>query len=142
MKILKYLFKGMLFGCTTYAITMLIGFLAVGNSIIFADATQNAISIICYIITCIGFFVPSVIYENEKLVLPVRIIIHMGIGYIVFILSAYAAGWIPHGSFTPLWWILAISSGVIIWFGFYIYNIKQAKIINKNLPKKGLNKKK
>ena len=82
MKILKYLFKGMLFGCTTYAITMLIGFLAVGNSIIFADATQNAISIICYIITCIGFFVPSVIYENEKLVLPVRIIIHMGIGYI------------------------------------------------------------
>ena len=41
----------------------------------------------------LGFGVPSVIYRKDSLPMPIRVIIHMGIGCAVYTVVAYAVGW-------------------------------------------------
>ena len=70
----------------------------------------------------LGFGVPTIVYQNEKLPMPIRVIIHMGIGCIVYTIVAYAVG-LMGGAATIGQGILiaAIQLGVafIIWFFFF-----------------------
>ena len=76
------------------------------------------------ILTGIGFGVPTVIYRNDSLPMPVRVLIHMGIGCVVYTIVAYAVGWI--GEARTIWQgILAVAMRLliafIIWFLFMRY---------------------
>ena len=42
----------------------------------------------------LGYGVPTIIYRKESLPLPIKIIIHMGIGTAIYLGVAYAVGWI------------------------------------------------
>ena len=42
----------------------------------------------------LGFGVPSIVYRKDNLPMPIRVIIHMGIGCVVYTVVAYAIGWI------------------------------------------------
>lgn len=42
----------------------------------------------------LGSGMPSIIYEKENLPMPVKVIVHMGIGCAVYTITAYAVGWI------------------------------------------------
>ena len=49
----------------------------------------------------IGFGVPTVVYNSEKLPTPVKVLIHMGIGCVIYTIVAYAVGWFG-GAATPV----------------------------------------
>ena len=42
----------------------------------------------------LGFGVPTIVYRKDNLPMPIRVIIHMGIGCVVYTIIAYAVGWI------------------------------------------------
>ena len=54
---------------------------------------------IATVVIGLGFGIPAVVYDNEKLSLFTQTIIHMGAGCIVMTVTAYLVGWIPmnHG---------------------------------------------
>lgn len=80
-----------------------------------------------------GFGIPTIVYQNEKLPLPIRVIIHMGIGCTVYTIVAYAVGWMG-GAATIGKGILigAIHLGLafVIWLLFMCYYRHEAKRIN------------
>ena len=41
----------------------------------------------------LGFGVPSVIYQKDNLPMPIKILIHMGTGCVVYTIVAYSVGW-------------------------------------------------
>ena len=41
----------------------------------------------------LGFGVPSIVYRRDSLPLPIKVIIHMGIGCTVYVVVSLAVGW-------------------------------------------------
>ncbi len=85
------------------------------------------------VIIGLGFGVPTIVYRKDSLPMPVRVLVHMGIGCVVYTIVAYAVGWIG-GSATIGQGIIiaAIQLGVafVIWFLFMRYYRNEAKKIN------------
>lgn len=84
----------------------------------------------------LGFGIPSLIYETE-LSMPVKVLIHMGIGCAVMIAAAMLNGWVrvENGG---IWVSLAIIAGqiaiaFIIWFIQYRKAKKLASEMNSRL---------
>ena len=81
----------------------------------------------------LGFGVPTIVYRKDNLPMPIRVIIHMGIGCVVYTIIAYAVGWIG-GSATIGQGILiaAIQLAVafLIWFMFMKHYRAEAKRMN------------
>ena len=84
----------------------------------------------------LGFGVPTIVYRKDNLPMPIRVIIHMGIGCVVYTIIAYAVGWIG-GSATIGQGILiaAIQLAVafLIWFLFMKHYRAEAKRMNDRL---------
>ncbi len=81
----------------------------------------------------LGFGIPTIVYNSDKLPYPIRVIIHMGIGCVIYTIVAYAVGWF--GGSTTLWQGLIIAGiqlvvAFIIWFCFMRYYKKEAKKMN------------
>ncbi len=77
--------------------------------------------IIGCIILGIGFGVPTVVYSSERLPMPIKVLIHMGIGLTVYTIVAYAVGWIGGAASLGQGLVIAaiqIAVAFIIWFGF------------------------
>ncbi len=81
----------------------------------------------------LGFGIPSIVYSKDNLPMPIKVIIHMGIGCIVYTVVAYAVGWIG-GAATPIQGLMiaAIQLAVafIIWFLFMLHYRAEAKRMN------------
>ena len=81
----------------------------------------------------LGFGIPSIIYSKDSLPMPIRVLIHMGVGCIVYTLVAYSVGWLGNisgiGQGIP---VVALQLGIafIIWFLFLKYYRKEAKKLN------------
>ena len=89
--------------------------------------------IIGCVIIGLGFGVPTIIYKNDSLPMPVRVLIHMGIGCVIYTIVAYAVGWI--GGSASLGQGIAIAAiqlvvAFIIWFCFMRYYRSEAKKMN------------
>lgn len=86
----------------------------------------------------IGFVLPTLIYDSEKLSLFVKTIIHLGIGVSFFLAVGFFLGWLPKdlgmGSIF-LMIVGCIAVFLAIWFGFYLYYKNESKLINKQLKK-------
>ena len=85
------------------------------------------------IIVGLGFGVPSFVYRNESLPMPVRVLIHMGIGCVVYTIVGFAVGWI--GGSATLGQGIAIAAvqllvAFIIWFCFMRFYRSEAKKMN------------
>lgn len=52
----------------------------------------------CFIIIAIGFSVPSLVYEKENLANSLKVLIHMVTGTVVYLITAFFAGWIKKAS--------------------------------------------
>jgi len=88
------------------------------------------------LLTGLGFGVPSVIYENESLPLPIRVVIHMGTGCIVYTIVAFAVGWM--GASDTLWQGILIAASqfgiaFLIWFLFMRHYRNEAKEMNERI---------
>lgn len=81
----------------------------------------------------LGFGVPSIVYRKENLPLPIRVLIHMGIGCLVYTIVAYAVGWIG-GSATIaqgiMILVIQLAVAFIIWFIFVRHYSVEAKKLN------------
>ena len=81
----------------------------------------------------LGFGVPTIVYRKDNLPMPIRVIIHMGIGCVVYTVVAYAVGWIGSSASIGQGIIIAaiqLFVAFIIWFLFMRYYRNEAKKIN------------
>ena len=84
----------------------------------------------------LGFGIPSVVYGKDSLPMPVRVVIHMGIGCTVYTIVAYAVGWIGgSASIGQGIVIAAIQFGVafVIWFLFMRHYRAEARKMNEKI---------
>lgn len=86
-----------------------------------------------------GYCVPTVIYKNDKLSMPIKTIIHLGIGSVIFLAVSALVGWmqfqydlVAFGGYIAI----ALGTTVVIWLGFYFYYLRQAKVMNKKIKEK------
>lgn len=94
----------------------------------------------CFIIISTGFFVPSLIYDNEKFALWLRTLIHMTVGTIVYLLTAYYAGWMKaEVAAIAVYILIAVGVAALVWAMFMLGFRMQAKKINKKIRGKDQN---
>ena len=80
-----------------------------------------------------GFGLPTFIYQKDSLPMPVRVIIHMGTGCIIYTLVAFTVGWM--GGSGSIWKgiiaaVVQIAIAFLIWYLFMRYYRKEAKRMN------------
>ena len=84
----------------------------------------------------LGFGVPTIVYNKESLPMPIRVIIHMGTGCVIYTLVAYAVGWFGGSATLGQGLILAaiqLAVAFIIWFCFMCYYRKEARQMNEKI---------
>lgn len=97
------------------------------------DNYQFTKMVIGCVLIGLGFGVPTIVYSKDNLPMPIRVIIHMGIGCVIYTIVAYAVGWI--GGAATIWQGLIIAAiqlvvAFIIWFFFMRYYRAEAKKMN------------
>lgn len=84
----------------------------------------------------LGFGIPSIVYKMDNLPMPIRVIIHMGIGCVVYTAVAYAVGWIGGAATIRQGIMIAViqlAIAFVIWFLFMRYYQAEAKKMNDKL---------
>ena len=91
---------------------------------------------IATVVIGLGFGLPAIVYDNEKLSLFTQTIIHMGTGCIVMTVTAFLVGWIPmhHGPLLMIAILLEeLALAFVIWFVFYLQQKKLVKQMNQRV---------
>lgn len=86
----------------------------------------------------LGFGVPTIVYNKESLPMPIRVIIHMGTGCVIYTLVAYAVGWYGGSATVTQGIIIAaiqLLVAFVIWFCFMRFYRREAKKINEKIQK-------
>lgn len=139
-KLLKKLCSGVGTGCFAFVAMLFIApIFAGGANAFFAEKTgaEWQLTALCCILISVGFYIPSLIYENEKLALWLRTLIHMTIGTIVYLLTAYFAGWMASDLVgTALRLLIALGAAAIIWLCIFLYIKAQARKMNQKIKEK------
>jgi len=80
----------------------------------------------------LGFGAPSVVYKFEKIPMPVCILIHMGIGSIIYNIVAFSVGWTGTGDLLQGVIAVAVQLGIafVIWFLFMQHYRREARRMN------------
>ena len=81
----------------------------------------------------LGFGLPTFIYRKDSLPMPVRVIIHMGTGCVIYTIVAYAVGWMgDSGSLLKgiVAAVVQIAVAFIIWYLFMRYYRREARQMN------------
>jgi FtsH-binding integral membrane protein len=138
-KAIVFTLLGIAMGCTIAVIVLLIGIAISGEAFFAMTGTEFTTHMMCGMLVGVGFVLPSLVYENERLAMWLRVLIHMGVGFVVFFITASYAGWIPVESGTGatiLFIVMTIATSFLIWTVFYLYNKSIAKKINEQLKNK------
>lgn len=91
----------------------------------------------------LGFGIPSIVYDREQIPRLFQVIVHMGIGCLVYIVVAYLVGWF--GSIkTPVHILILslcyVAVAFIIWIPFMLFYRHEAVRMNEKLQEmKGKN---
>ncbi len=94
--------------------------------------------VIACVVIGLGFGIPSIVYESDKLPFPLKVVIHMGIGITVYTAAAYFAGWFTQSVSLPQGiGIIAIQFMFvfIIWLGFMKHYANEAREMNEKIQK-------
>ena len=136
MKLLKLIGNGIAWGCTICMFILITGSLIAGDGFLAMTSERFLAQAIGSIIVGIGFTVPSLIYSRESLSRGMQTLIHMGTGFFIYFLVALNLGWIPvefGWQMTVLSILIAVAFAFAIWFGFYLYNKREAQKLNQQL---------
>ena len=82
---------------------------------------------------CFGFGVPTVIYRKENLPMPIRVLVHMGTGCVIYTIVAFAVGWIGGSKSVVHGLLIAavqIAVAFVIWYLFNRYYRREARKMN------------
>ena len=138
-KLLKKLCSGVGTGCFVFVAMLFIApIFAGGANAFFAEKTgaEWQLTALCCILISVGFYIPSLIYENEKLALWLRTLIHMTIGTIVYLLTAYFAGWMENSSGVLRFFLIAVGTAALWWLCAFLGLRAQAKKMNQKIKEK------
>lgn len=88
----------------------------------------------------LGWSLPTVVYDNERLSRVQQLLLHGAISFIVYIPVAFYMQWIPLGNISLMLAsiLIAIVSAFIVWLCFYFYYRGEAREINREIKEKGL----
>ncbi len=89
--------------------------------------------VVASVIVGLGFGVPTIVYKNEKLPTPVKVLVHMGIGCIIYTIVAFSVGWLGGAASVSQGILIAciqLAVAFIIWFCFMRYYRKEARDMN------------
>lgn len=92
--------------------------------------------VIASVIVGLGFGVPTMVYKSDKLPTPVKVLIHMGIGCIIYTIVAFSVGWLGGTASVTQGILIAciqLAVAFIIWFCFMRYYRKEAEEMNKKI---------
>ena len=92
--------------------------------------------VIASVIVGLGFGIPTLVYKSDKLPTPVKVLIHMGIGCIVYTIAAFSVGWLGGAASVKQGILIAcvqLAVAFIIWFCFMRYYRKEADEMNKKI---------
>ncbi|MFD1205499.1 MULTISPECIES: DUF3021 domain-containing protein [Sporosarcina] len=123
---------GIFFGSFLALLTILL-VIHVGNNDVLDAAilSKNALGTVF----CGWFFtVTPLLFENEKLTLPVQTALHFLSVTVLYFIAAFVIGWVPFtikGFITML--CIFIVFYAIIWLSFYLYFKQQANKLNDEL---------
>lgn len=84
----------------------------------------------------LGFGLPTIVYQNDSIPMPVRVIIHMGIGCAIYTAVAFAVGWIGGAASIGQGLIIgAIMLGIafLIWYCFMRFYRAEARKMNERI---------
>lgn len=88
---------------------------------------------VCAVVVGVGFYLPSIIYDKPNITLPVKATVHLGIGFVVYLITAIFAGWINTG-YGILATVISIAISILftllIYMCFYLYHRKEAEVMN------------
>jgi uncharacterized membrane protein len=85
------------------------------------------------LIVGLGFGVPTVIYRKENLPMPIRVLVHMGTGCVIYTIVAFAVGWIGGSKSLVHGLLIAavqIAVAFVIWYLFNRYYRREARKMN------------
>lgn len=83
-----------------------------------------------------GFGIPSIVYRQDNIPMPIRILIHMGTGCVIYTIVSSAVGWISKTESVSLGILAAavqFGAAFIIWFLFMRYYHAEAKRMNERV---------
>lgn len=98
-----------------------------------AEYTQMLAGIV---LVGLGFGLPCIVYQNDKLAPAYQVLIHMGTGCLVMTLVSFWTGWIPvKAGFWPAFLTIAgdIAVAFIVWLIFYQQEKKLARKMNNRI---------
>ena len=84
----------------------------------------------------LGFGLPTYIYRIDRLPMPVRVIIHMGTGCIIYTIVGYTVGWMGgSGSIVKavVGAAVQLSVAFVIWYLFMRHYRKEAMEMNQKI---------
>lgn len=135
LKWLKYLGRGIGWGCTSFVFINLAGYLVAGPAfleLIVRDYPRQALGAMLVGVCC---GTSSIVYTFEKLALWQHIAIHAAVGLSGYFLTAYHLGWMPvqNAGYVAAFVVCGILVFAVIWACFYLYNRYEAKKLNERL---------
>lgn len=83
-----------------------------------------------------GFSVPGLVYYNPNLPYALKVIVHMGIGCAIFLITSFVVGWIPVSlgmTECILAVILELVIAFMLWLSFTLYYKRMAKKMNEKI---------
>ena len=92
--------------------------------------------VIASVIVGLGFGVPTMVYKSDKFPMPVKVLVHMGIGCIIYTIVAFSVGWLGGTASVTQGILIAciqLAVAFIIWFCFMRYYRKEADEMNKKI---------
>jgi len=117
---------------TIFSLVCIVFDIGFGGNFSLEDYRMTKMIIGCVVIG-LGFGVPTIVYKNDTLPMPVRVLIHMGIGCVIYTLVAYAVGWIGGSASIGQGIVIAaiqLAAAFIIWFCFMRFYSSEAKKMN------------
>lgn len=100
------------------------------------DNYQFTKMVIGCVIVGLGFGIPSIVYNNERLPMPIKVLIHMGIGCVIYTITAYNVGWLGNTSsalHSIVIVLIQLAVAFIIWVFFMLFYRNEAKRMNDKL---------
>ena len=139
-KVFKKVCSGIGMGCFTFVAMLFIASAVTGDANAFF-ATKTGVEwlrlAVCFVVISTGFYVPSLIYDNDNIALWFRTLVHMLIGTVVYLFTAHFAGWMKGNLGTTVVYIsLALVAAGTFWSIFMCISKIQAKKINAKIRAK------
>lgn len=139
-KIVRLVCIGISWGCTISCLISMAGYTIMGNEWFLSSPRGFNTQIAASMVVGLGWSLPTVVYDNERLSRVQQLLIHGAIGFIVYIPVAFYMQWIPLGNISLMLAsiLIAIFSAFIVWLCFYFYYRGEAREINREIKEKGL----